>query len=623
MPSLLEKFNAIFLLVQVFSMFYYINHGKAVLFPPNGGKLRMCLPPGTEQDVPLKQLRHKASGPFRIGLLRNGTVMHSLSFRERTLGQILDDTVRRFPDHDALAYSGRDCRRTWSELSEAVDRLGRGLMAIGVQPGQKIALWATNVPWWVELFFASARIGAVLLAVNTNYRDSELEHLIKQSECEYFVCIQGFIDYDYVSALHRVMGDFDILEDGSVRCAKFPNLRRIMSLQDLSFPDIMPLSSILEKAGSVSREEYEARKALVGAHDVVNMQYTSGTTGQPKGVMLTHAGIGYNGFCLGERLRLSGKDRAVIPVPLFHCLGIVVAVLACVSHGSAMLILESFSAEKVMDGIQKEKATVLYGVPSHFTSILGHRRFSQYDFSSMRAILMSGAICPEPLVRKVMQALHAGEIYTPYGLTEASPGITMNKFDDTDEHRFYTVGCALDNIEVELRDPSTGIPVPAGTTGEICCRGYNVMKGYYKMPEATAAAVDADGWLKTGDLGVMDAEGYLKITGRIKDMIVRGGENIYPREVEEELLEMDDVADVQVVGIPSRRYGEDVAAFILPREGRTIQAEDVRNFCRGRVAWHKIPRYVACLEDFPRNGSGKIMKSRLREMAEQLFPHVK
>ncbi len=605
-------------------MFYYINHGKVLPLPSKGRRHGRGLRPGGffGKAAPGGRSRFLGSPPW-IAYNITDFFMHSLAFRERTLGQILDDTAGRFPDNDALVYLGRDCRRTWRELSAEVDRLARGLMAMGVQPGEKIALWATNVPWWVELFFASARIGAVLLAVNTNYRDSELEHLISQSECEYFVCIQGFIDYDYVNALHRVMGDFDILPDGAVHCAKFPKLRRLMSLQDISYPDITPLSSILAKAEEISPEEYAKRKASVDAHDVVNMQYTSGTTGLPKGVMLTHAGIGYNGFCLGERLRLGSNDRAVIPVPLFHCLGIVVAVLACAAHGSAMIILESFSAEKVMDGIQKEKATVLYGVPSHFTAILGHRRFGQYDFSSMRGILMSGSICPEPLVRKVMKALHAQEIYTPYGLTEASPGITMNKFDDTDEHRFYTVGCALDDIEVELRDPATGRPVPVGQPGEICCRGYNVMKGYYKMPEATAAAVDAEGWLKTGDVGVMDAEGYLRITGRIKDMIVRGGENIYPREVEEELLQMDAVADVQVVGIPSRRYGEDVAAFILPKEGRTVQAEDVRDFCRGRVAWHKIPRYVASLKDFPRNGSGKIMKSRLREMAEDLFPHVK
>jgi len=549
--------------------------------------------------------------------------MSDFILQERTLGQILDETVRRFPDRDALVYVGHDYRQTWSEFADTVDRLGRGLMAMGVQPGEKIALWATNVPYWVTLMFAAARIGATLLAVNTNYRDSELEYLIRQSECENFFCIDGFLDYDYVAALYRVIPNLKDQHGGELHCDKFPSLRRVMSLKDIPHPGILPLSFILSKADEVSEAEYEARKALVKPHDVVNMQYTSGTTGFPKGVMLTHAGIGNNGFCVGEREELTERDRVIIPLPLFHCLGCVVGVLACVSHGAAMVIVETFSPERVMAAVQDEKCTGIYGVPSTYISMLGHRRFSHYDFSSLRFGLMSGSVCPEPLIRQVMEAMGLKAVVIPYGLTECSPVITMTGIEESDEHRCRSVGRVLEGIEVELRDPVTKQPVEAGTQGEICCRGYNVMKGYFNMPEATAETIDPEGWLHTGDLGVMDDEGYLHITGRIKDMIVRGGENIYPREIEEFLLEMDAVRDVQVLGIPSRRYGEDVAAFLIPRDGCSVKPEDVRDFCRGRVAWHKIPRYVAVVEEFPKTANGKVQKFRLREMAAELFPNVK
>lgn len=549
--------------------------------------------------------------------------MSDFVLRERTLGQILDETVRRFPDKDALIQIGHDRRQTWSEFADSVDQLARGLMAMGIQPGEKVALWATNVPNWLPLMFATARIGVILLAVNTNYRDSELEYLIRQSECENFFCIEGFLDYDYMAALYRVVPELKDQPKGNVRSERFPHLRRVMSLDDGDYPGIVPFSAILARAGEVTDEEYEARKAAVDPYDVVNMQYTSGTTGFPKGVLLSHVGIGNNGFSIGEREGLTENDRVVIPVPLFHCLGCVVGVLACVTHGSAMVILESFSPEKVMAAVQDEKCTSIYGVPSTYVSILGHRRFSQYDFSSLRVALMSGSVCPEPLIREVMASMGVKAVVIPYGLTETSPAITMTGLDETDDHRCRSVGRVLEGIEMELRDPATGKPVGPGVQGEVCCRGYNVMKGYFNMPEATAETIDKDGWLHSGDLGVLDEEGYLRITGRIKDMIVRGGENIYPREIEEFLMEMDSVRDVQVLGIPSHRYGEDVAAFIIPREGFSVRPEDVRDFCRGRIAWHKIPRYIAVVESFPKTGSGKVQKYKLRELAADHFPNVK
>ncbi len=549
--------------------------------------------------------------------------MSEFILQERTLGQMLDDTVARFPDREALIYVGHDFRQTWSEFAETVDKLARGLMALGIQPGEKIALWATNVPFWVGMMFASARIGVTLVAVNTNYRDSELEYLIRQSECENFCCIDGFLDYDYVAALYRVIPELESSPAGKLSCEKFPHLRRVMSLKDIPHPGIISMSEILARAGEVSMEEYKAREALVKPHDVVNMQYTSGTTGFPKGVMLSHVGIGNNGRAVAQRQEMTEQDKLVIPLPLFHCMGCVLGVLGCVSCGATMVILESFSPERVMGAIQDEKCTGIYGVPSTYISILGHRRFSQYDFSSLRFGLMSGSVCPEPLVREVMERMGMKAIVIPYGQTETSPAITMTGMDESEEHRFRSVGRVLGGIEMELRDPVTLKPVPVGEQGEICTRGYHVMKGYFKMPEATAETIDAEGWLRTGDLGTVDEQGYLRITGRIKDMIVRGGENIYPREIEEFLLGMPEVKDVQVLGIPSRRYGEEIAAFIIVREGFSLKPEDVRDFSRGRIAWHKIPRYVAVVDDFPRTGNGKVQKFKLREMAKELFPNVK
>lgn len=543
--------------------------------------------------------------------------------RERTLGQILDETVRRFPEREALVQRGHDTRQTWSEFAADVDALAKGLMALGIEPGEKVALWATNVPNWVALMFATARIGVTLLAVNTNYRDSELTYLLQQSECETFVCIDGFLDYDYMAALYRVIPELREQKPGELHSKRFPHLRRVLNLGETPHPGILPLPAVLALASAIPDAAYEARKAGVSAHDVVNMQYTSGTTGFPKGVLLTHAGIGYNGYSIGKREELTENDRVVIPLPLFHCLGCVVGVLACVSHGAAMVILETFSPERLMAAIEEEKCTVMYGVPSTYVSMLGHRRFPQYDFSSLRAVLMSGSVCPEPLIREVMAALHVETVLIPYGLTEASPVITMTGVHENDEHRCRSVGRALEGIEVELRDTASGRVVPAGQQGEICCRGYNVMRGYFRMPEATAESIDKEGWLHTGDLGTMDESGYLRITGRIKDMIVRGGENIYPREIEEFLMQMERVLDVQALGIPSRRYGEDVAVFIIAREGEEIRPEDVRDFCRGRIAWHKIPRYVAVVTEFPRTANGKIQKFKLRERALELFPNAK
>ncbi len=549
--------------------------------------------------------------------------MSDFVLQEKTLGQILDQTVALYPDQEALVYADRDYRQTWKEFSDNVDDLAKGLMALGVQPGEKVGIWATNVPHWVTLMFATARIGAVLLTVNTSYRDSELSYLLKQSECENLFIIDGYRDHDYLATLYSVVPELRNQTRGALKCESLPHLKRVMFLGVEKHRGIYSMSEVISMQAMVTDEEYEARKATVSPCDVVNMQYTSGTTGFPKGVMLTHVGIGNNGYWIGRNQKLSGKDRVCLPVPLFHCFGCVLGVMACVQHGATMVILENFSPVHVMASVDQEKCTALYGVPTMYLAVVEHKLFSKFDYSSLRTGIMSGAVCPEPLMRRVLNDMNMREITIPYGLTEGSPVMTMTTTDEESiDRRCQTVGRPMPGIEVAIRDPDTGDFLPAGTPGEICCRGYNVMKGYYKMPEATAQAIDGEGWLHSGDIGVMDGDGYLRITGRIKDMIIRGGENIYPREVEEFLLAMPEVQDVQVVGVPSRKYGEEVGALIIARPGRTVRPEDVRDFCRGHIAWHKIPRYVAVVDEFPQTASGKIQKYKLRELCATLFPEA-
>ena len=548
--------------------------------------------------------------------------MNDIPLQARTLGQILDETVARCPERDALVYFNQGVRRSWRDFARCVDEIACGLMAMGVAPGEKVAVWATNVPYWVELMFATARIGAVLITVNTSYRDSELLYLLQQSECENIFIIDGVRDHDFVATLYKLVPELRTQPRGELRSANLPFLKRVMFLGEERHRGMYSIPEITELGATVDNASYAARKAEVKPDDVVNMQYTSGTTGFPKGVMLTHTGIGYNGYWIGRNQKFGEDDRVCITVPLFHCFCCVLGVMACVNHGAAMIILETFSPVYAMQAVEQEKCTSLYGVPTMYVSIVEHKLFRRFNYSSLRTGIMSGAVCPEPLMRRVVEEMNMREITIPYGLTEASPVMTMTTTDETIEHRCTTVGRAMPGIEVTIRNPDTNEEVPPGVDGEICCRGYNVMKGYYRMPEATRQAIDEEGRLHSGDLGVMDREGYLRITGRLKDMILRGGENVYPREVEEFLMGMPEVRDVQVVGVPSRRYGEEVGAFIIPRHGCIVRPEDVRDFCRGHIGWHKIPRYIAMLEEFPQTANGKVQKYKLRELAARLFPEA-
>ena len=548
--------------------------------------------------------------------------MNDFVVQQKTLGQLLNETATRFPYNDAVVYVDRDYRMTWREFNEHVDELARGLMALGVQRGEKIGIWATNVPHWVALMFATAKLGCILVTVNTNYRVAELEYLLKQSECENLFIIDGFRDHDYIKTVYEIVPELRTQERGHLNSAKVPHLKRVMLLGMEKHRGLYSLPEIIGMGIMTTNEAYTARQAEVRPDDVVNMQYTSGTTGFPKGVMLSHLSILNNGYWIGKNQKFTDKDRLCIPVPLFHCFGCVLAVMACVNHGSAMIILESFQPLHAMAAIDEERCTALYGVPTMFISILDHKLFNRFDYSSLRTGIMAGSVCPEPVMRRVMEQMNQREITIVYGLTETSPGMTQSLTNDPVEKRVQTVGRHMPGIEVAILDPDTGEEMPRGQNGEVCCRGYNVMKGYYNMPEATAAAIDKDGWLHSGDLGSMDEEGYVRITGRIKDMIIRGGENVYPREVEEFIMRMEGVADVQVAGVPSRIYGEEVGAFVIPRAGCDIRPEDVRDFCRGQISNYKVPRYVMILEAFPLTASGKIQKYKLREMAAEAFPEA-
>lgn len=545
---------------------------------------------------------------------------HVSPLQELTLGQILDRTVEKYPDNDAIVYVDRDFRQTYRQFAEAVDEMAKGLMALGVRKGEKVAVWATNIPYWVTLQFATAKIGAVLLTVNTNYKSAELEYLLNQSESENLFLIDGYQETDYVNTIYELVPELKTCERGRLSAPNFPHLKRVCFLGPekhrgmYSIPEINALSMMISDA------EYRQRQQSLDPHEVVNMQYTSGTTGFPKGVMLTHYNIGNNGFFIGENQHFSENDRVCLPVPLFHCFGCVLGVLAAVNHGTCMVILESFDPLLIMASVEQEKCTALYGVPTMFIALLDHPMFSRFDYSTLRTGIMAGSNCPVHVMEQVIDKMNMKDITICYGLTEASPVMTYTRIGDDFSLRVETVGRALPHIEVKVVDPETGETLPPGTQGEVCCRGYNIMKGYYNNEEATRETVREDGWLHSGDLGVMDERGNLSITGRYKDMIIRGGENIYPREIEEFLYRLEDIKDVQVAAVPSQKYGEEVGAFIVRREGSNLDESDVIDFCRGKISRYKIPKYVHFVDDYPMTASGKIQKFKLTEMSESIWP---
>ena len=534
--------------------------------------------------------------------------------KEMTLGALLDSIIDRQPDQLAVVYANKGLRQTWAEFGQSVDATAKGLMRMGVEKGDKVALWATNEPHWLTLMYATAKIGAILVPVNTSYRNEELQYLFEKSDSSVIFAGKGFRDHNFLTTLEGLVPEIYTSPKGAITSGKLPMLRAVVSLGDTDKPGFFTLASVMEMGKDISTAEYEARKADILPEDAVNMQYTSGTTGFPKGVMLSHINILNNGYWIGRHQNFSSNDRVCLPVPLFHCFGCVLGVMACVNHGATMVLMDTFDASNTLASVDKEKCTALYGVPTMYLAMLEHKNFPKTDTSSLRTGIMAGSVCPAPLMTRVIEQMHMKEITICYGLTEGSPVMTQTHADEEFNRRVSTVGRAMPGIEVRIVDPVTMKEMPRNQPGEVVCRGYNVMKGYYNNPEATADII-TDGWLHSGDLGTMDDDGYVVITGRKKDMILRGGENIYPREVEEFLSGMPEVLDIQIVGTPSRVYGEEVVAFIIPREGCTVTSQKIRSFCKGRIAWQKVPRYIELVDKFPLTASGKIQKFVLREWA--------
>jgi fatty-acyl-CoA synthase len=535
-----------------------------------------------------------------------------------TIGKVVDILAQDFGDKVGMEYYDLGLRKTYRELRDLFDGVAKGLMALGVGRGDKVAIWANNVPEWIYTQFGSARMGAVLVTVNTNYRSSELEYLLQQSDSTTLILIGGVRQPDeYLKVLDKVCPAITESEPGKINCEKLPFLKNVVYLGKEKMPGMYSWDDVLEMGKSISDRELKERMDSLDPDDVINMQYTSGTTGFPKGVMLTHTNVIGNALSMAERMDLSSKDSVCIPVPFFHCFGCVIGTLTCLVSGATMAPVVSFTAPGVMRTVEGVKCTSLLGVPTMFIAEFEEMDKKPYDTSSLRTGVMAGATCPIELMKRVISDMGANEVTIVYGQTESSPGITQTLRDDSLERKTTTVGKALPNVEVKIVDPATGLEVPPNVQGELCSRGYHVMKGYYKNPDATARAIDTENWLHTGDLATMDEDGYCKITGRIKDMIIRGGENIYPREIEEFLYTCPKVKDVQVVGIPSEKYGEEVAAFITVKAQENLSEAEVRAFCKDQISFHKIPQYIYFVDGYPTTASGKIQKYKLREMAQE------
>jgi fatty-acyl-CoA synthase len=536
------------------------------------------------------------------------------AYRDIAVGELLTVLARDYPQNEALIYPDRGLRYDFSQLEWLARKIARGLISLGIETGDRVALWAPNVPEWVVLQFALAKIGAVLVTVNTSLRAAEIEFLLKQSESSTLITVAGFRDVDYVETIFEVAPELSVSEEGALQSQRLPFLRNVIYIGNEHPDGMIRYDSLLDRSERISDAELDARMDAQSLDTVINMQYTSGTTGFPKGVMLTNRNIVNNGYWLAEGLALTPRDKLCVPVPFFHCFGCVIGVLGAYTHAASLVPLETFDPLRALHYIETERCTTLYGVPTMFIAELEQLDYHNLDMSSLRTGIMAGALCPEPLMRKVMERMHLTELAIAYGLTEASPGITLTPRDDSIELRTQTVGIPLPEVEVKIVDPATGETCAPGAAGELCCRGYNVMKGYYNNPKATDEAIDPDGWLHTGDQATMDAHGYVRITGRIKELIIRGGENIAPKEIEDLLRGNPKIVDVYVYGIPDERLGEEVAAAIKLKQGESATAEEIQEFCGGRIARFKIPRQIRFVEAFPMTASGKVQKFKLREM---------
>ncbi|WHX27274.1 AMP-binding protein [Virgibacillus halodenitrificans] len=542
-----------------------------------------------------------------------------MSLRKITVGELLEEQVNLYPDQEAVIYPELNMRKTYSEFNEMVDKAAKGLMALGIKKDEHVAIWSDNKPEWLTSQFATGKMGAVLVTVNTNYQAKELEYLLKQSDATTLIMAESYKGTSYIDILKKVCPEFSTAEKGNLHSKKLPRLKNIIIIGETTYSFAYNWDEVLRNADKITDEELHLRQSSLNHDEVINMQYTSGTTGFPKGVMLTHYNIVNNGNQIADCMKLTNIDRLCIPVPFFHCFGCVLGVLAAVSKGATMVILEQFDAEKVLQAVDNEKCTALHGVPTMFIAELNHPSFNTYDLTHLRTGIMAGSTCPMEVMTKVMNEMGAKEITIAYGQTESSPVITQTRADDPIEQKVGSVGKPHPNVEVRVVIPGTKQEQETGVPGELLTRGYHVMKGYYNNLSATKEAIDDEGWLHTGDLAVLYDNGYLEITGRMKDMIIRGGENVYPREIEEFLYQHPAILDVQVTGIPDEKYGEEIVAWVILKKGITTTVQDIKSFCKGNISHHKIPKYIQFVNEYPMTASGKIQKFKLKELAVKQF----
>ncbi len=534
-----------------------------------------------------------------------------------TFSQVLDRMVEEFPDQYAFKYTTLDYTRTYQQFRDDVDTFARALVSMGVKAGSKVAIWATNVPEWFITFWATTKIGAVLVTVNTAYKIHEAEYLLRQSDTHTLVMIESCLDSDYRGIINEICPEIAQTKAGEpLHCKRLPFLRNVITV-GFRPPGSHTFQQAMDRAHMVSREQVARMAAQVRPEDVCNMQYTSGTTGFPKGVMLTHYNVINNGKCIGDRMGLSTADRMMIQVPMFHCFGMVLSMTSSLTHGATVCPMPYFSAKQSLACINQEKITCFNGVPTMFIAMFNHPDYRKTDFSHMRTGIMAGAGCPPELMRRAAQPdeMNMTGIVSVYGQTESSPGSTMSAWTDPLDVRTDTVGYAFPHIRCKIVDPETGEELPAGVNGEFCSKGYNTMKGYYKMPQATKDTVDAEGWLHSGDLACRDENGNYRITGRLKDMIIRGGENIYPKEIEEFIYTHPQVKDVQVIGVPDKKYGEEIMACIILKESGSVTTEEMTDYIKASMARHKVPKYIKFVDTFPMNAAGKILKYKMRQEA--------
>ncbi len=533
-----------------------------------------------------------------------------------TIGDLLDQTAAKYPNNEALVVKHQNIRYTYRQFQQKINECARAFLAIGIKKGDRVGVWAPNCAEWTIVQFATSKIGAIQVNINPSYRVHELEYALNQSGCVCIVTATQFKTSNYTEMLYELAPELKDCQSGALVAKKLPHLKTVVRLHSAASPGMYSWEDLLNKKESVSETTLATRQQSLSADEPINIQYTSGTTGYPKGATLSHHNILNNGYLVTEIMRFTDKDRLVIPVPLYHCFGMVMGNLGCVAQGATIIYAgDGFEPEAVLKTVEEEKATALYGVPTMFIAELEHPNFTKYDLSTLRTGIMAGSPCPVEVMKKVNTLMNMQEVEIAYGMTETSPVSTQTRHDAPLDKRVSTVGRVLPHTEIKVINPETGQVVPRGEKGELCTRGYCVMLGYWNDVEKTKTAIDEARWMHTGDLAVMDEEGYLNIVGRIKDMVIRGGENVYPREIEEFLYQHPKVSDVQVIGVPDKRFGEEVMAWVKLKEGVTCASDEIKDFCKGKIAHYKVPRYVKFTDEFPMTVTGKIRKIEMREVS--------